>query len=562
MANNDDNKINNFFDYREYKFKIDNNEYNLRIEIIEKDIYFILFNLNEFLDYIYKNKIDILTMINKLELIPSKYSNSEIILKIFDNKYKKNQIKVNMIDDNSYNIIIKSLNILEEEITTEIKLIKEFMSENDKLKYNFDTIKLIKNNNKTGEKEELENIKNKLNELYLYINKRDKEIKDELKEKDTLIQKLNDKLMNQENIIKRIIDNNDIINKKYEDLENKLNERINSITNNLNQYSNNEKINKMMNDNINIINKNSDELVKLNNNNKRVEDKMIENTFKKAKDLKADIYDTPQGLTKGNTDTVEAFINEEINIYEDNSFNKNEKEAYCKLINKLLANDLEAKEKLPISPKSNEIFKKLKDGIIFGKLINYAFPGTIDERAINKDSNMTITDQLRNLSLCINSAKSIGCIIDITAEDILDEKKQKIIDLLYQILKIIVLKKFSLQYFPQLLRLIEDKEEKEELLALGPEDFLIRWFNFHLKKARHPKEVTNFSDDVKDSEKYIILINQLERSCGTSALGEGDLVKRAGIVLNNAQRIGAEIYIVSEDISNADERLNTLFIAV
>lgn len=318
----------------------------------------------------------------------------------------------------------------------------------------------------------------------------------------------------------------------------------------------------MMNDNINIINKNSDELVKLNNNNKRVEDKMIENTFKKAKDLKADIYDTPQGLTKGNTDTVEAFINEEINIYEDNSFNKNEKEAYCKLINKLLANDLEAKEKLPISPKSNEIFKKLKDGIIFGKLINYAFPGTIDERAINKDSNMTITDQLRNLSLCINSAKSIGCIIDITAEDILDEKKQKIIDLLYQILKIIVLKKFSLQYFPQLLRLIEDKEEKEELLALGPEDFLIRWFNFHLKKARHPKEVTNFSDDVKDSEKYIILINQLERSCGTSALGEGDLVKRAGIVLNNAQRIGAEIYIVSEDISNADERLNTLFIAV
>jgi len=350
MANNDDNKINNFFDYREYKFKIDNNEYNLRIEIIEKDIYFILFNLNESLDYIYKNKIDILTMINKLELIPSKYSNSEIILKIFDNKYKKNQIKVNMIDDNSCNIIIKSLNILEEEITTEIKLIKEFMSENDKLKYNFDTIKLIKNNNKTGEKEELENIKNKLNELNLYFNKRDKEIKDELKEKDILIQKLNDKLMNQENIIKRIIDNNDIINKKYEDLQNKLNERINSITNNLNQYSNNEKINKMMNDNINIINKKSDELVKLNNNNKKVEDKMIENTFKKVKDLKADIYDTPEGLTKGNTDTVESFLNGEINIYEDNSFNKNEKEAYCKLINKILANDPEAKEKLPISP--------------------------------------------------------------------------------------------------------------------------------------------------------------------------------------------------------------------
>ena len=233
MANNGENKIYNFIDYREYKIKVDNNEYKLRIEINEKDINFILSNLNESLDYIYKNKIYLLTMINKLELIPSKYSNSEIILKIFDNKYKKNQIKVNMIDDNSCNIIIKTFNPLEEEITTEIKLIKEFMSDNDKLKYIFDNIKLIKNNNKTGEKEELENIKNKLNELNLYINKRDKEIKDELKEKDTIIQNLNEKLTNQENIIKKINDNNNIINKKYEDLENKLNENVNNIINNL-----------------------------------------------------------------------------------------------------------------------------------------------------------------------------------------------------------------------------------------------------------------------------------------------------------------------------------------
>ena len=58
MANNDNNKINNFFDYREYNIKIDNNEFNLRIEINEKDIYFILSNLNESLEYIYKNKMD------------------------------------------------------------------------------------------------------------------------------------------------------------------------------------------------------------------------------------------------------------------------------------------------------------------------------------------------------------------------------------------------------------------------------------------------------------------------------------------------------------------------
>ena len=120
--------------------------------------------------------------------------------------------------------------------------------------------------------------------------------------------------------------------------------------------------------------------------------------------------------------------------------------------------------------------------------------------------------------------------MDTTAEDVLDECRQRDLDLLYQLLKLIVLKKVAVQDYPQLLRLKEDKEEDEELLTLGPEDFLKRWFNFHLKKAGHPKVVTNFSDDVKDSEKYTILINQLEPSCDTSALGEGDLVKRAGIV--------------------------------
>ena len=111
MANND-NKIKNFFDYREYNIKIDNNEYNLRIEINEKDIYFILSNLNESLEYIYKNKMDLSTIINKLELNPSKYSNLEIILKIFDNKNKKNQISIKIIDENSYNILINNFLVI------------------------------------------------------------------------------------------------------------------------------------------------------------------------------------------------------------------------------------------------------------------------------------------------------------------------------------------------------------------------------------------------------------------------------------------------------------------
>ena len=288
--------------------------------------------------------------------------------------------------------------------------------------------------------------------------------------------------------------------------------------------------------------------------------KRMAKVINNAKKLGVDTAVTPEQLASGNPDLNGLFLGEIYNAFA-NPFNENEKECYCKIINKLLANDPECKDKLPVDPSSNEIFKKMKDGLLLCKLINIAAPNTIDERVINKDPNMTRDDKLNNLNLCINSAKAIGAIFDCTAEDILDEMRGQDIELLYQILKIIVLKKVAVQDFPQLLRLKEDKEEDAELLTLGPEDFLKRWFNFHLKKAGHGKMVTNFSDDVKDSEKYTILINQLEPSCDTSGLSEGDLVKRAQTVLNNAPKVGAQVYIVPEDIPSANEHLNTLFTA-
>ena len=232
------------------------------------------------------------------------------------------------------------------------------------------------------------------------------------------------------------------------------------------------------------------------------------------------------------------------------------------MINKLLGDDPELKDKLPVDPKSNDIFKKMKDGVILAKLINLAAPGTVDERVIVKDPGMKQEDKLNNLNVTINSAKSIGCLIEATPEDVLDEVRTKDVDLLYQILKQIALKKISVQDFPQLLRLKEGKETDEELLTFGPEDFLKRWFNHHLTKANHPNKLNNFSDDVKDSEKYTILLNQLDPDkCNTDGLNEGDLKKRAGTVLENAPKIGAEVYIKDEDIPNGNEHLNTLFTA-
>jgi hypothetical protein len=64
-----------------------------------------------------------------------------------------------------------------------------------------------------------------------------------------------------------------------------------------------------------------------------------------------------EDLAKENPELSGLFWGKLYNAYA-NLFNENKKIAYWKLINKLLVNSPESKEKLIIDPDSNEIFKK------------------------------------------------------------------------------------------------------------------------------------------------------------------------------------------------------------
>ena len=279
-----------------------------------------------------------------------------------------------------------------------------------------------------------------------------------------------------------------------------------------------------------------------------------------AKNIGVDSAGTPEGLSSGKEPLGRLFIGEIFNAF-SNPYNVNEKECYCKIINKLLENEEELKNKLPVIPESNEIFKKMKDGVILTKLINIAAPGTVDERVIVKDPSMTIVDKKANVNLVINSAKSIGCLTEATSEDVLNEVRRLDVDLLYQVLKLVVYKRISVQEFPQMLRFKQEKEEIEELLTLGPEDFIKRWFNYHLAKINHPNKLEKFGEDLKDSEKYTLILNILNEECDKSALDTDNLLERANKVLENAPKIGANIYIKNVDITSGNEHLNKFFSA-
>ena len=171
--------------------------------------------------------------------------------------------------------------------------------------------------------------------------------------------------------------------------------------------------------------------------------------------------------------------------------------------------------------------------------------------------------KIENLNLGISAAKSIGCSVnDINNEDFLKGKKDKMMIILGEVSKQIIFKDINLKNFPQLVRLKKPGEENSDLLKLSQDDLLLRWFNYHLKNAGCDKEITNFNDDIKDGEKYTLLLNHLDPSkCDKSALNEGDQTKRAEMVIDNAKKLDVDCYIEPNDITSGNEKLNKLFVA-
>ena len=388
----------NIIDHREYNIKIENNSYNLRIEIDKEYVHFILSLIDEPIEYIYKNKMDLITMVNKLELNSSKFSNLELILKIFDSIYEKNKILININDDNSCNILIKVINMFEDEVVKEIKLYKEFMNIDDKFNILYKKFQLlsIPNNKKenNNENNNINNNLNELNELNINMTKREKEIKEILNKNNIIIKEMNDKLLKLENEIKNINEKkiNEIINNKIEEIKSKLindfNEKINNIKNNfINDINNqNDLIKKNIKDKTNNVNNNK------NNNN------YIQISSQKYNELIENI-----NLTKKLEKEIEK-INKENNIKNQNyklfnNYVENNplkdieliKEDIKKIYNKIKNNEKEIIKLNNIIKEKEIIINKINDKINTNKSI----------LKLNGNKNL-IGNRIKDLDISIN----------------------------------------------------------------------------------------------------------------------------------------------------------------
>ncbi|KAK8694172.1 hypothetical protein V6N13_071728 [Hibiscus sabdariffa] len=245
------------------------------------------------------------------------------------------------------------------------------------------------------------------------------------------------------------------------------------------------------------------------------------------------------------------------------TISESEKASYVAHINNYLAQDGFLNKYLPIDPSSNDLFEFVKDGVLLCKLINVAVPGTIDERAINTKRLLNPWERNENHTLCLNSAKAIGCtVVNIGTQDFIEGRRHLVLGLISQIIKIQLLADLNLKKTPQLVELVDDSKDVEELMSLPPEKILLRWMNFQLKKSPYKKIVSNFSTDVKDAEAYAHLLNVLApEHSNPSTLAVKDPFQRAKLVLEHADRMGCKRYLTAKDIVDGSPNLNLAFVA-
>jgi plastin-1 len=183
-------------------------------------------------------------------------------------------------------------------------------------------------------------------------------------------------------------------------------------------------------------------------------------------------------------------------------------------------------------------------------------------RVVNVKDGLTQFPAMENLNLVVNSAKAIGCsIVNIGAGDIWDMIEHLILGVIWQVIRIGLMNQINLKSHPELYRLLEPGEDIKTFLNLPPEKILLRWVNYHLKNAGSDKRIHNFSGDIKDSEAYTILLNQLDKKCDLAPLKEKDVNKRAEGVLNNARKINCAKFVKGRDIVAGNPKLNMAFVA-
>lgn len=245
------------------------------------------------------------------------------------------------------------------------------------------------------------------------------------------------------------------------------------------------------------------------------------------------------------------------------TYSVEERGTFARILNYYLKDDEDLKDRLPMSTEDETLFHVFDNGILMCKLLMLIDENCIDTRAINRQQTMNVYQVQENLKMGIAAAKGMGIkLIGIDPKDFINKVPHQILTFVWQALRLLVSKSMNLKDTPEMMRLCEEGEELKDLQKLPTEKILIRWVNYHLAKAGQERRIANLGKDVSDSFALFHVLHRVDPSkCSLDGIDDEDLDSRAGKMLANATAIGVPDICGAHDITSANVKVNTIFVA-
>jgi hypothetical protein len=190
-------------------------------------------------------------------------------------------------------------------------------------------------------------------------------------------------------------------------------------------------------------------------------------------------------------------------------------------------------------------------------------PDALDERIIATGKKLNTFSLFATITLTLSTTKSLGLsIVNIGPPDLRDGTPHLMLGLVWQLMRLVLIKSITLTEHPELYRLLKEGESLADLLKLSPEEILLRWLNCELKNVGSSRVATKFTKDLSDSEILTTVLKHIEPECCTLApLRQNNVCQRADGMLAEADKIDCRKLVGANKIVQGHARLNLGFVA-
>lgn len=268
-----------------------------------------------------------------------------------------------------------------------------------------------------------------------------------------------------------------------------------------------------------------------------------------------------------------------------NSTLESEVRAYCEVVNCALADNEKRfsaalqRAYLPLTPAN--FLERCRDGVVMAHILANAVPSAAPHLAAlqlpNRGTAATAAAMSQYFASTANVEVVLGAmaracgivVVNIGAADIVEMRRECVLAVLWQVVRVHLLCHVSVLSTPELVVLVEPNETLEALIGEKPEAVLVRWVNYHVGRSAYNaagRRLQHIPRDLLDCQIYAWLMAQVAPHIVTPASMEAfarceHFTTKAHLVVEMSRALGCNQYVEAGDVVQGNAKLTLAFLS-